>query len=80
MWKTSFRVQNELGRFAREKQYCDLYQKYLIELGIPQQRELTIADTGNRLDFLVYNRIPVEMKAKPFRLGQEKTGQLIFLT
>jgi GxxExxY protein len=62
----SYKVQNELGRFAREKQYCDLYEKYLPEAKIPYQRELTLADTGNRLDFLVFGRIPIEMKAKPF--------------
>jgi len=26
---TAFKVQNEIGRFAREKQYCDQYEKYL---------------------------------------------------
>jgi GxxExxY protein len=62
----SFKVQNELGRFAREKQYCDLYEKYLNEEGIQNQRELTVAGTGNRLDFLVFGHVPLEMKARPF--------------
>ncbi len=62
----AYKVQNELGRFSREKQYSDLYEKYLIKVNIHYQRELVIVDTGNRLDFLVYNCIPLEMKAKPF--------------
>src|SRR4051812_280999 len=62
----SFKVQNELGRFAKEKQYCDLYEKYLSETKVPYKRELTIGDSGNRLDFLVFGKIPLEMKAKPF--------------
>ena len=61
----AFKVQKELGRFAREKQYSDLYEKYLIEEKIIYQRELTIGDSGNRLDFFVYNMIPIEIKAKP---------------
>ena len=62
----AFRVQNLLGRFGREKQYCDLYEQELLAAKIPYEREVTIGDTGNRLDFFVYNHIPLEMKAKPF--------------
>lgn len=62
----AFRVQNELGRFCREKQYCDAYEKLLIENKIPSQRELIIGDTGNILDFYVFKSIPLEMKTKPY--------------
>jgi hypothetical protein len=48
----AFKTQNELGRFAKEKQYCDVFEKYLRENSIPYQRELSIGDSGNRLDFL----------------------------
>lgn len=67
----AFKVQKELGRFAREKQYCDLYEKYLIEAAFPYKRELTIGDSGNRLDFFIFDCIPVEMKAKPFLLKED---------
>ncbi len=67
----AFRVQKELGRFAREKQYCDIYEKYLIEAQIPHQRELTVGDSANRLDFLTYHRIPIDMKAKPFVIKED---------
>ena len=38
----AYRVQNQLGRFSREKQYCDLYEKELIFEKIPYQRELPL--------------------------------------
>ena len=67
----AFKVHKELGRFAREKQYCDLYEKFLIADQIPYKRELTIADSGNRLDFFVYHAIPIDMKAKPLILKED---------
>jgi GxxExxY protein len=67
----AFRIQNQLTRFCREKQYCDLYEQELVIAKIPYQRELTIGDSGNRLDFLVFNHIPLEMKAKPFILKDD---------
>lgn len=67
----AFKVQNEIGRFGREKQYCDLYEKYLMEESVPYKRELIIGDSGNILDFLAYNYIPLEMKAKPFLLKED---------
>jgi GxxExxY protein len=67
----AFKVQNEIGRFGREKQYCDLYEKLLIESKVPYERELVIGDSGNKLDFLVFNCIPLEMKAKPYILKDD---------
>ena len=67
----AFKVQKELGRFAREKQYCGLYEKFLVADQVPYERELTIADSGNRLDFFVYHLIPLDMKAKPFILKED---------
>ena len=67
----AYRVQNQLGRFCREKQYSDLYEKELIFEKVPYERELTVGDSGNRLDFFVYNHIPIEMKAKPFLLKED---------
>lgn len=67
----AFKVQGELGRFGREKQYSDLYEKYLIEANMPYERERTVGGTGNRLDFFVYNCIPLDMKAKPYILKED---------
>ncbi len=61
-----FSVHNELGFYAKEKQYGDLLEKKLIEIGTLYKRELRISDTGNILDFLVDNCIVVEIKTVRF--------------
>jgi GxxExxY protein len=66
-----FEVQNTLGRFAREKQYSDLFENKLQTSNIPYKREYAVAGTGNRLDFLINDRIILEVKAKPFLLKNE---------
>ncbi|MFH1319720.1 MAG: GxxExxY protein [Bacteroidota bacterium] len=58
-----FHVHNQLGRFAREKQYCDLIEKILIELNILYIREYVFGDSGNRVDFLIDSKIILEVKA-----------------
>lgn len=67
----AFNVQNQISRFGREKQYCDAYEKALISKNIVYKRELLVGDTGNKLDFLVFDKIVLEMKAKPFILKQD---------
>lgn len=64
-------VRKEIGRFGREKQYSDLYEKKLIEKGIVFVREQAVGDTGNRLDFIIENQIALEMKAKPFVIKED---------
>lgn len=61
-----FYVQNTLGRFAKEKQYADLMELRLKELGIGYKRELVAGNSGNRVDFVVYDKVLIEIKAKPF--------------
>jgi len=58
-----FEVKKELGEYAREKQYGDLIEKKLKEKNISYQRELAIGNTGNIADFLVDNKIILELKA-----------------
>ncbi len=58
-----FEVHKELGEYAREKQYGDLVEKKLKEKNILYRRELTIADTGNILDFLIDDKIVMELKS-----------------
>lgn len=69
-----FFVQKKLGRFAKEKQFADSFEERLKELGIPYRRELTVTGTGNRIDFILYDKILLEIKAKPF-LNQEDFSQ-----
>ena len=61
-----FYVQKRLGRFAKEKQFSDCLEERAKELGIPCKRELIATDTGNRVDFVFFDKILVEIKAKPF--------------
>lgn len=60
-----FDVHNQIGRYCREKQFCDLLEQKLIILKIPYKREQGIGKTGNKVDFLIDNKIILEVKAKP---------------
>jgi len=48
-----FSTHNELGSYAREKQYGDAIERRLGEIKIPYVREWRIADTDNITDFLI---------------------------
>lgn len=58
-----FSVHNELGQFAREKQYADLLELKLKEIQLPFHRELNISDSGNIVDFVIDNKIALELKS-----------------
>lgn len=58
-----FDTQNELGNFAREKQYGDLLEQKLKKENIPYKRELPIGKDGNILDFLIEDKIILELKS-----------------
>ena len=57
-----FDIHNTKGRFLREKQYCDLIEKKLKELKISYKREFKIGDSGNIIDFLIDDKIIMEIK------------------
>lgn len=59
-----FDAHNELGRFAREKQYGNYIEKQLKESGIKFERELSISVEGNIIDFLIDDKIALELKNK----------------
>ena len=61
-----FKVQKALGRFCREKQYSDKLEELLKSDKLIYQREFSINSTGNIADFIIDNRIIVDLKAKPF--------------
>ena len=63
-----FEVHNKLGRCAREKQYGDLLEGKLKEIKIPYKREFKIGKTGNTTDFLIDNKIILELKVEPLIL------------
>jgi len=77
-----FKVQNELGCFCREVQYCDAIEKILKDKSIEYKREYCIKavnnlikDNSNRIDFLIENKIIVEIKAKRV-IGREEYNQI----
>lgn len=66
-----FAAHNELGPYAREKQYGDLIEKKLKTTNILYKRELTIGDSNNIIDFLIDNKIILEIKAKRILIKED---------
>jgi len=58
-----FSTHNELGPYAKEKQYGDLIEKKLKEIKMPYKREVVISDSGNILDFIVEDKVVLELKS-----------------
>jgi|SRR3989344_3273020 len=67
-----FKAHKELGRFAKEKQYSDKVEELLIADNIEFKREFEIGNIksdspkGNRVDFIIENKIIIDVKAKKF--------------
>jgi len=59
-----FSVHNQLGQYAREKQYCDLIELKFKEISMPYKRECRIGESNNIVDFIINNKIILEVKAK----------------
>lgn len=80
-----FKVHNKLGRFASERQFCDELEQEFIQAGINNKREFEIRDLepsspkGNRVDFLVENKIPLDAKAKKFITKEDYNQMLRYL-
>ncbi|MDP3729780.1 MAG: GxxExxY protein [bacterium] len=67
-------IHDTLGKYAREKQYGDLFEKFLTEKEIVYKREALISKTGldiNKADFVIENKIIVEFKVKPFVMRED---------
>src|SRR3989344_4349187 len=58
-----FSVHNELGQYAREKQYGDLLENKLNEINLPYEREVRISNSGNVLDFIIDKKNVLELKS-----------------
>lgn len=66
-----YKVHNKLGRFRNEKQYADALEQLLKENGINYKRELALPQSfkgerarRNVLDFIIEDKIILELKAK----------------
>ena len=58
-----FMAHTQLGRYAREKQYGDFLEKELKKENILFKREIAVADSGNVADFIIDEKILIELKA-----------------
>lgn len=68
-----YEIHNEVGRFASEKQICDLIENKLKENSLAYQREFVLptiyvgeAPGRHRVDFLIENKIVLEIKYRNF--------------
>jgi len=61
-----FEIHNKLGRYSREKQYKDAIAEKLGEINIHYKKEFNVKGTGNIIDFIVDDKIILEIKAKRF--------------
>lgn len=67
-----FKVHKKLGRFCRERQYADALESLLKKDNMNHKREYEIANLkpngleGNRVDFLIEDKIIVDLKTKKF--------------
>lgn len=62
------------GTFAKEKQFCDRLELKFKENDVGYKREVIVFGTGNRVDFIVEDKILSEIKAMPF-IGKEEYYQ-----
>ncbi len=66
-----FKVHSSLGRFCREKQYSDKLEEVLRENKVIYKREFEIgklveSPLGNKADFILEDKIILDVKAKKF--------------
>lgn len=69
--KVLFAVHNEIGMYAREKQYADLSEIKFKEMGLAYKREVRIGNSGNIVDFVIEDKIVLEYKTKPFLIKDD---------
>jgi len=68
-----FATHNELGKYTSEHQVCDFIESKIKEFGISYKRELVLSSINieeeygrHRVDFLIDNKIVLEIKCKRF--------------
>lgn len=73
-----FKVHNNRGRFCNEKQYADAAEQLLKENNINYEREKIIPESflgehkgRNKVDFIIDDRIILEIKAKRLLLRED---------
>lgn len=73
-----FKAKKDLGRLKNEKQYCDVIKVNLKKEDIKYEREKFLPasfigelNNRSRIDFLIDNKIVLEVKCKPFIIKQD---------
>ena len=80
-----FQVHKELGRFCREKQYADRLEALLKDNGLKYVREFSIhklrenSPLGNTIDFLIEEKIIIDLKAKKYLTKEDYYQMLRYL-
>lgn len=80
-----FKVHNELGRYCREIQYAEYFEKLLQENNIKYEREhvLPVAHIENHftniVDFVINGQILIDLKAKPVVKREDYNQMLRYL-
>ncbi len=82
-----FEVHNELGRYRNEKQYCDAIAFKFKNKSIKFEREKVLDSSfagelkgRNRVDFMIENKIILEIKTVPYLSRNEYNQCLRYLT
>lgn len=80
----AFGIHNELGRFLTERQYTDVLEERLKKAKMVFHREPTL-DKGDviligRPDFVIEDRIIVDLKAKKFVTKEDYNQMMKYLT
>src|SRR3989344_6539322 len=66
-----FAVHNAMGWWGKERQYAIACQEELKKQGVEHRREVVIGDAANIADFIVEEKILLELKAKPLITKQD---------
>jgi len=81
-----FKIHNKLGRFCKEKMYADALEIELKTLQIPYTKETNVFFEYNnnpisagKYDFLIDNKIIVELKARPYTIKNDYYQLLRYL-
>ena len=80
-----FKAHKKLGRFCKERQYSDEVEKLLKENNIFYCREFDLhklnpdSPKGNKVDFIIENKIIIDIKAKKFITKEDYYQMLRYL-
>ena len=80
-----YKVHNDLGRFCSERQYADALERFFVAHKIPFLREYNLETLGKEMkgsfvDFLVEDKIIIDLKAKKFITKEDYYQMLRYLT